>query len=128
MVRCANFSRLLFGALSLMKAGLQSLFVLFYLTSAFAATQLQTTHSVNKVRLANLRTETPALETCSDEDRALPRYRDAKKAAKDFQGPPVWLIVFTHDAASEGAEGHGVREYLSFAVPPSHPRAPPELV
>ena len=110
-----------------MKAVLHLFFVLFYVTSASAASQIKTVDLIEKVQHANSRSDGPTIDRArSKEVGNLPRYREAKKAPSDSQRQAIWNIDLTPTEAKILAL-HDLSHRLRFRLPPSHSRAPPTL-
>jgi len=111
----------------LMKAILQLSFVLFYVWSASAASQIKTVEIVQRLQHANSRNGEPSIEQRGSQSADnLPRYREAKKAPNDFQCPVVLEIDLT-PTDSGISVCHDLSPALDFRRQPSHSRAPPTI-
>jgi hypothetical protein len=110
-----------------MNALLQLVFVLFYITSVYAAAELKTTHYLQKIQHASRADDGPAIESAfSQEDRALPHYREAKKSSKDFEYLPLFKLEFRPPTTIEKLSAQHRREVFQYRTQPLHPRAPPQ--
>ena len=110
-----------------MKAVLQLFFILFYTTSAYAATEIRTVDVIKNVRYANSRSNDSTIERAGSKMYdSLPRYREALKATDDFQCRPVWTIDVV-EMPGEILQADSSSHRLHFRLPPAHSRAPPAI-
>lgn len=110
-----------------MKDVATAFFVLFYVSSTYAAGQIRTTDLIRKLQsYLIVQNCGPVVTEHSKSYDNLPRYREAKKAPNELGYPPTFDISLSTTTTGTFLESQPTA-YLNFAAYPSHSRAPPRI-
>jgi hypothetical protein len=111
---------------SMMRAGIQLLFVLFYVWSAYATTQHRISYIIHKIHHSSSRTDDTTLESGCSQKIRYTQFREAKKAAVDFYVTldiaPKHFVIYERQFSPRN-----ISLKSQFDAVRSNPRAPPQI-